>query len=128
MSANFRRRLCGFLALVVGLTVAAHCFAESSIPVPLPNQKCPNNLGPCFGTGTCEAYWNDAMFDCGELGIGKSLKQTNFIWYGVCQEVDEEICTDYGTLDCANVTIYRQPGCVAPFCSRAAQIFNKCHN
>ena len=131
MTNNLKSIVLGCSAVVVGLIVCADCLANepvpigSSPPIARGGQRCPNNQGPCFGTGSCEAWWNDPAFECPPRGT--SLKQTWSIMFGGCVDDESQTCYEYGTLVCAGWTVYSQAGCNLPLCSMQGVVWSKCH-
>jgi hypothetical protein len=126
------------LAIAAGLLTAVAAWADNPGMVPwtqsdssdhYPYCQCPHTQGPCFGSGTCEAYWNDPAFNCGGT-TGQSLQRSNWRSYGDCVQLGGEGelpgCDRYASLQCAIWNVYPLGGCAGQPCGMIGSISSKC--
>jgi|SRR5581483_11068630 len=82
----------------------------------------------CFGTGACEAWWNNPAFNCSPSQVGNSLMRKGWRPYGTCVfDYSTGYCATYAPLGCSWWYVYSDQNCnSSPLCALQATVNGYC--
>ena len=114
--------LCAFLAVVVGLSFATACWADTWPPGegvnPYTDQTCPPETKHCNGAPQgCQdrgvSGMGDDWFKCDDgSGPYASFQVTADNPWGTCAKADKDkVCLNYAKWPCLKASVYKTKGC-----------------